>query len=69
MTGERGGFAADAFHDVAIAADCEDAEIEQIETRLVVIRREPFSGHSHTDAVARTLAKRTRSRFYSCSEV
>ena len=41
MAGERGGFVRDAFHQVAVAADRVDVEIEDIEVGLVEVGGEP----------------------------
>ena len=61
MAGDRCGLARDAFHQVAVAANSEDAMIEQarlvaIEARLEMLRR-----HRHADRVADALAERAGS--------
>ena len=58
MPGDRGRLARDAFHQVAVAADAEDAMIEQ--ARLVALEARPqmLRRHRHPDAVAEALAER-----------
>ena len=57
MARERSGFARDAFHDVAIAAERIHLEIEDFEAGLIEIGGKPFARHGHADAVARALAQ------------
>ena len=63
MAGERGGFAGDAFHQIAVAALGPDVEIEQREAGLVVAGGEPAAGDRHADAVAAALPERAGRRF------
>ncbi len=60
MAGKRGGLAADPLHHAAVAAQREDVVIEQGETRLVEIPRQPVCGNRHADARCNPLAKRSR---------
>ncbi len=64
MTGERGGFASDAFHKIAVAALGVGVVVEQIEAGAVVSGTEPLGGDRHTDAVAATLAEGAGGGFY-----
>src|SRR5262249_7306216 len=63
MSGDGGRFVRDAFHEVAVATLGPDAEVEQLEARLVVACREPARGDRHPDAVAAALAEWASSRF------
>ncbi len=56
---ERGGFAGNPFHQVAVATLVVDIEVEQFVAGFVVSCAEPFAGDSHPHAVAATLAQRT----------
>jgi len=69
MAGERRGLARYAFHQVTIAADGVDAEIEQVQAGPVVIRGQPFSGNGHADAVGDTLAERAGGGFHAGGDV
>src|SRR5271154_487826 len=69
MSGERGGLGGHAFHQVAIAADGVDLEVEYIEARLVVIGSHPLTGDGHAHAVAGALAEWSRGGFHSAGEV
>src|SRR6185369_5867320 len=55
MAGQRRGLAADAFHQVAIAAQRVDVEVKNLKTGLVEMRCQPLAGNRHTDAVSHTL--------------
>ena len=46
MAGQRRGFARDAFHHVAVAADRVDVVVEQLEARPVEMRRHPLARRS-----------------------
>ena len=58
MTGQRRGFAGDALHQIAVAANRVDVVVEQRETRPVVMRAEQARRDRHADAVAAALAER-----------
>ena len=58
MARERSGFARHAFHQIAIAANCVDVEIKNIEARAIEIFTQPLAGNRHSDAVAGSLAQR-----------
>src|SRR5205814_9950115 len=66
MAGERGGFGADAFFEIAVGADCVDVMIDglecifSIETRGHQLRRP-----THADAVCESLSERTGRHFDS----
>jgi hypothetical protein len=62
VAGQRGRFAGDAFHQVAVAALDPDVVVEQLEAGLVVAGRQPAAGDGHADAVAATLAQRAGCR-------
>src|SRR4029077_5520012 len=59
MSGQRRRLAGDAFHQIAIAADRVNIEIENGRIRPVVPRAQPARCDRHADAVAATLAERT----------
>ena len=63
VAGDRGGFVRDAFHQVAVTAEREDVEIEDIVVGLVEVRDEPARGDGHADAVAAALAERAGGGF------
>src|SRR5579864_7512676 len=69
MPCEGSAFAADAFHQVAIAADGVDVEIEELEARLVEIGGQPFCSNSHSDAVGNSLAERAGGGFDAGGDV
>src|ERR1700683_3564486 len=58
MAGQRGGLAAHAFHQVAIAADAVNVVGEDLEARTVEMRFLPLCGDRHADTVADALAER-----------
>ncbi len=60
MSGQRGRFAGHAFHEVAVAADGVDVEVEQLKSRTIEVLAQPLAGHGHAHAVSRALAKRSR---------
>ena len=64
MAGERGRLAGDAFHEVAVAADRVNVEVEYRKMRPVVARAEPARGDRHADAVAAALAERPGRGFH-----
>ena len=59
---ERGRFARDALHHVAVAAYGIDVIVEHREIRPVEVLRQPASGERHADAVAAALAQRAGCR-------
>src|SRR5262249_36956702 len=65
MSGERSCFAADAFHDVAVAADGVNVEIEKFKAGAVECCAEPLARNRHAYAVSSTLSQRAGCRFYS----
>src|SRR5579883_2591005 len=64
MAGERSGFLADAFHEIAVAADTVGVVIDDRVAGLVKPCREPGFGDGESDRVTKTLAQRTRRYFY-----
>src|SRR5262249_40379881 len=58
MTGERGGFARDTFHHVAIAAQRVDVVVEQFVAGLIEVRRQPALGDCHADTSRNSLSER-----------
>ena len=60
MTGERGGFTGDAFHQVAVGDDAVDVMVEHGEAFAVKPGREMRAAHRHADAVGEPLAERPR---------
>ena len=56
VAGNRGGFVADAFHQVAVAAEGVDAIVENI---FVELRRQPALSHRKANGVRHALAERT----------
>ena len=69
MPRERSSFARHTLHQVSIAANRVDIEIENVESRTVVILREPFTGNRHAHAIPCALAERPRGCFDSGGEV
>ena len=65
MPGQRGRLAADALHQVAVAAKGVDVEIEQLEARPVVSGGQPAGGDGHAHAVADALAQRPGGGFHA----
>jgi len=59
MAGQRCRFAGDPFHEIAVAADHIDVEVENREICPVVARRQPARRHCHADAIAASLAERS----------
>ncbi len=55
---DRSRFAADAFHEVPVAAQRVHIVTEQVETRLVIACGEPLPGHGHAYAGADALTQR-----------
>src|SRR5579863_8971143 len=58
MAGERGRLARHALHEIAVAADRINVEVEYREVFSIVTGAEPARGDRHADAVAATLAER-----------
>src|SRR5262249_23646122 len=58
MSGERGGFARDTFHHVAIAAQRVDVVVEQFVAGLVEVSGEPALGDGHANAGSNSLSER-----------
>ena len=52
MSGDRGRFVADAFHQVAIAAERVNAVVKKIAVAFVELRGQPALRHRHADGVA-----------------
>ena len=67
MTGQRGRLAANAFHQVAIAAERVHVVVKDLKTGLVEMRSQPLAGNRHADAISHTLAERAGSSFNACS--
>ncbi len=66
MTGDRSGFVRNPpFHQIAVAAQREHVEIEQIELGLIKMRRQPPRSDGHADAIAAALAERTGRSFHA----
>src|SRR5215471_7937668 len=65
VSGERGRFRCNSFHQAAVAADCVYIIVEDVEAGTVITIREPFLGNRHSDTRGNTLPERTRRRFYS----
>ena len=59
VTGERGRFAGDALHHIAVAAQGENVVVEEREIRPIEMPGQPAADHRHADAVAAALAERT----------
>src|SRR5205807_10188535 len=66
VTGDGGGFGADAFFEIAVGADRVDVVIDRFE-RVITIeaRRHHPRGQCHADAVRETLSERTGRHFDS----
>ena len=58
VAGYRRRLAGDAFHQIAVAADAEDAMIEQARIVALEVRLEMLRRHRHADGVADALAER-----------
>ena len=69
MSRERSSFARHTLHQVSIAANRVDIEIENVESRTVEILRQPFTGNGHAHAIPCALAERPRRCFDSGGEV
>ena len=65
VSGQRGRLAADAFHQVAVAAQGVDVEVEQLEAGPVVVGGQPAGGDRHAHAVADALAQRAGGGFHA----
>ena len=65
VSGQRGRLAADAFHQVTVAAQGVDVVVQQIEAGAVVSRGEPALGDRHADAVADALTQGTGCRLHA----
>src|SRR4029077_19191326 len=63
MSGQRCGFAGNAFHHVAISAEGIDVVIKELKSGLVVMGCEPLAGYGHADAVCNTLTERSGRSF------
>src|SRR5579863_611604 len=57
MSGERARLARDAFHHVAVAADAEDAMVEQARAAALEAGFEVFGRDRHPDPVGKALAE------------
>src|SRR3954447_6739865 len=68
MPRKRSGLAAYAFHHVTVATDGIDVVVENVETRLVVVRRQPIGCDRHADAVSNPLPQRSSSGFNASSD-
>ena len=66
MSGQRCGFAGNAFHHVAIAAEGIDVVIKDLKSRLIVMGCEPLAGYGHADAVSHPLTERSGRSFDAC---
>src|SRR5450755_5063214 len=66
MSGQRRGFAADAFHQVAIAAQRVNVVVKDFKVGLVEMGSHPLAGNRNTDAVSHTLAERAGSSLDAC---
>jgi len=53
----RRGFAANAFHQIPVAAQRVHVVAEQVKTRLVIAGGKPLPGHRHADAATDALAQ------------
>src|SRR3972149_7250295 len=60
MAGETGGFGGDAFHQIAVADDRVTKVIDDCESRPVVAGGQVSFRDGDADAVAETLAQRSR---------
>src|SRR5262249_46372800 len=69
MPSEGSRLARHAFHQVAVSANGVHVEIENVETRAVVIFPEPFAGNRHAHAVSRALSQRTGRGFDAGGEM
>jgi len=58
MTGQRGGFRRDAFHQVAVAGDAEGGMVDQVETGAVVARGQVRFGNRFADRIGKSLSQR-----------
>ena len=58
MAGQGSSFVADAFHQVAIAAEGVNAIVEEIAAFAVELRSQPALRNGHADGVAAALAQR-----------
>ena len=58
VPGERGGLAGDTLHEVAVAGEGVDVEVEELEAGVVEARRQPLRGDRHPDAGRDPLAER-----------
>ncbi len=63
MSGERGGFLRDAFHQIAIAADAVGVVIDDVVAGAVIAGRKPSFRNRQTDRVAESLAERSSGNF------
>ena len=57
VTRERGGFARDAFHHVAVAAERINVVVEHLEAGLIEVLRQPTLGDRHADAHSTALTQ------------
>ncbi len=69
MPRQRSSFAADALHQVAVAAHGVDVVVEDFEIRAIEVGGKPVGGDSHADAISDALAQRPGRRFHAGSEV
>ncbi len=59
MTGQRGRLRADPFHQAAVAANCINIIVEEIEAGPVVAAGKPFPRDRHADTRGDSLTERT----------
>jgi len=64
MTGQRRGLRADALHEAAVAADCVDVVVEDLEAGPIVSIGQPLSGDRHANARGDALAERSGGRLH-----
>ncbi|KWV86533.1 hypothetical protein PFLmoz3_03966 [Pseudomonas fluorescens] len=66
VPGQGRGFAADAFHHVAVTAQGVDVVVKQHLAVAVEALSQPTLGHGHAHAVGAALAQRAGGGFYAC---
>ncbi len=60
MTGQRGGLAGNALHEIPVAAHGVHVEVEQIKLRSIEMRGTPLRSQGHAHTVANALPQGTR---------
>src|SRR5690606_23835002 len=68
VTCQGSRFGSNPFHQIAVAADSVYLVVEQIEARLIIVRRQVFLGDGKPNAVSKALAKRAGSNVYAGSQ-